>query len=127
VRVCAAPPWIVTVPVGATVSTVNDRCAGVGSSLPASSRARTEKVCGPSTWVSGGQCLGAGAAVGPRPVLLIQAGQGSGGEELNPVYTRRAGAGAGLWPARGTHSGALAAQPAEYERRVIAFFGEALR
>ena len=35
-------------PVGATVSTVKERCAGVGSSLPASSRARTEKVCGPS-------------------------------------------------------------------------------
>ena len=58
-------------------------------------------------------------------MLLIQAEQGAGGEELNRVYARRAGA--SLWRARGTHTGALAAQPAEYEHRVIAFFGEALR
>ena len=66
------------------------------------------------------------ARIAPRPVLLIQAGQGAGGEELNPVYARRAGAAARLWRV-GRDTGALAAQPAEYERRVIAFFGEALR
>jgi transposase InsO family protein len=39
------PPVIVTV--GATVSTVHDRCAGVASTFPAASVARTRNVCGP--------------------------------------------------------------------------------
>src|SRR5215217_5875866 len=59
--------------------------------------------------------------ISPRRVLLIQAEQGAGGEELNPVYADAAGATARLWRGRGTHTGALAALPAEYERRVIAF------
>jgi hypothetical protein len=65
--------------------------------------------------------------ISPRPVLLVQAAEGAGGEELNPVYADAAGATATLWRARGSHTGALAAQPAEYERRVIAFFDRALR
>jgi fermentation-respiration switch protein FrsA (DUF1100 family) len=65
--------------------------------------------------------------ISPRPVLFIQAEEGAGGEELNPVYVDAAGATATLWRARGTHTGALAAQPAEYERRVVGFFDRALR
>jgi hypothetical protein len=60
-------------------------------------------------------------------VLLIQAEHGAGGEELNSVYADAAGATASLWRARGTHTGALAAQPAEYERRVLGFFDRELR
>jgi uncharacterized protein len=65
--------------------------------------------------------------VSPRPLLLIEAAQPAGGEELNQVYLRAAGPTASLWRARGGHTGALAAQPAEYERRVIGFFDRALR
>ena len=66
-------------------------------------------------------------AISPRPVLLIQAERGNGGEELNPVYRSAAGANATLWRAEGGHTGARAGRPAEYERRVIRFFDDALR
>jgi hypothetical protein len=65
--------------------------------------------------------------IAPRPVLLVEAAQGAGGEELNDVYARAAGPTASLWQARGAHTGALAAQPAEYERRVVGFLDRALR
>jgi dienelactone hydrolase len=65
------------------------------------------------------------ARIPPRPVLLIRASHGAGGEELNPVY--REAADATLWRAQGGHTGALAAQTEEYERRVIGFFDRALR
>jgi dienelactone hydrolase len=65
------------------------------------------------------------ARIPPRPVLLIQAAHGAGGEELVPVY--RDAAGARLWRAKGGHTGALAAQPQEYERRVVGFFDRTLR
>ena len=65
--------------------------------------------------------------VSPRPILLIEAAHGAGGEELNRVYLEAAGPTASLWRARGRHTGALAAQPAEYERRVVGFFDGALR
>ncbi len=67
------------------------------------------------------------ARISPRAVLLIQAEHGAGGEELNPVYLEAAGESASLWRARGGHTGALAAQPAAYERRVIGFFDRTLR
>jgi len=66
------------------------------------------------------------ARIRPPPVLLIQAGEGAGGEELNAVYQQAAGTSATRWVARGGHTGALATQPREYERRVIAFFDRAL-
>jgi fermentation-respiration switch protein FrsA (DUF1100 family) len=65
--------------------------------------------------------------IAPRPVLLIQAEHGAGGEELNPVYRDAAGPSARLWRAQGGHTDALATQPAEYERRVVGFFDRALR
>jgi hypothetical protein len=68
------------------------------------------------------------ARIGPRPILLIQAVPGAGGEELNPVYRDAAGPSAELWQVAGSgHTGALAARPEEYERRVVAFFERSLR
>jgi dienelactone hydrolase len=64
--------------------------------------------------------------IAPRRVLLIEAVNGNADEVLNEVYAR--GAGTELWRVTaGGHTGALAAAPAEYERRVAAFFDRALR
>jgi hypothetical protein len=64
--------------------------------------------------------------IAPRPVLLIQALDGNGGEELNAVYADTIGRSASLWRADAGHTGALAAAPAEYERRVVGFLDRAL-
>ncbi len=65
--------------------------------------------------------------IAPRPVLLIRALHGNPDEALNRVYYARAGSPKALWEtARGGHTGALAAAPAEYERRVTGFFDAAL-
>jgi len=67
--------------------------------------------------------------VAPRPLLLMYSGYGQGGEiELNPVFHRAAGPSSALWMIPGArHMGGLRAQPAEYERRVIAFFDTNLK
>jgi dienelactone hydrolase len=64
----------------------------------------------------------------PRPLLLMYSGRGQGGEiDLNPVFHRAAGPTSTLWQIPGAgHMGGIRAQPAEYERRVIAFFDAAL-
>jgi dienelactone hydrolase len=64
----------------------------------------------------------------PRPVLFIQAGRGSGGEDRDAVYARLAGPGSRLWrvPAA-SHTRAIAVRPAAYARRVIGFLDAALR
>ena len=66
--------------------------------------------------------------IAPRSVLLIYADPGMGGEN-----TRQAGFYAAarkpkaIWKVPGAkHTGGLAAQPAEYERRVTTFFDQAL-
>ena len=65
--------------------------------------------------------------IAPRPVLLIEALNGNPDEVLNEVYDRAAGDSSELWKvAKGGHTGALAAAPAEYERRVVGFFDRAL-
>ena len=65
--------------------------------------------------------------IGPRPVLLIQAEVGVGGEQLNPLYASAIGPTAELWRVPGSsHVGGLDAQPEEYQRRVINFFDRAL-
>jgi hypothetical protein len=65
--------------------------------------------------------------IAPRPVLLIEAVHGNADEILNDVYHRAAGRTSELWRVtRGGHTGALAAMPAEYERRVAGFFDRAL-
>jgi hypothetical protein len=66
------------------------------------------------------------AGIGPRRVLLIQAAQGHEDEALNEVYAARIGPSASVWTASGGHTGALAADPAGYARRVVGFFDGAL-
>ena len=65
--------------------------------------------------------------ISPRPVLLIHATKGQGGEELNPVYFAAAREPKERWeiPEAG-HTGGLEARPEEYERRVVAFLDRAL-
>jgi hypothetical protein len=67
------------------------------------------------------------AAEATQPLLLIAAPNSRHGEELNRGYARAAGENATLWeiPESG-HVGGLDARPAEYERRVVGFFDEAL-
>jgi uncharacterized protein len=66
--------------------------------------------------------------IAPRSLLLIAAPNSKHGEELNRRYFAAAGAPKTLWelPESG-HVGGLTARPAEYERRVVAFFDHALR
>jgi pimeloyl-ACP methyl ester carboxylesterase len=64
--------------------------------------------------------------ISPRPVLLISAGSGYE-RDLNRAYARSARWPSALWELPGApHTGALKEQPAEYERRVVAFFDRAL-
>ena len=65
--------------------------------------------------------------IAPRPVLLIEALRGNPDEVLNEVYDRAAGPSSELWKVtKGGHTGALAAAPGAYERRVVGFFDRAL-
>lgn len=67
------------------------------------------------------------AEIAPRPLLLIWASPGQGGEWFNPDYFDAAGADAQIWEIRDSaHVNGLAERPEEYERRVIDFFDEAL-
>jgi fermentation-respiration switch protein FrsA (DUF1100 family) len=65
--------------------------------------------------------------IAPRPMLLIYAGRGGGGEELNPSYFEAAAQPKAMWeiPEAG-HVGGFAARAREYERRVVGFFDGAL-
>ena len=65
--------------------------------------------------------------IAPRPVLLIYADRGQGGEELSAEYYDAAGEPKELWKTDSGHTGGYDAAPREYERRVVAFFDEALR
>jgi dienelactone hydrolase len=65
--------------------------------------------------------------ISPRAVFLIYAGHGGGGEELQTQFFDAARQPKELWRApRGGHTGGYPGQPAEYERRVIAFFDQFL-
>jgi pimeloyl-ACP methyl ester carboxylesterase len=67
------------------------------------------------------------ARIAPRQIMLIYAGRGTGGEDLQPSYYAAAGQPKTLWRiAEARHTGGLAARPRAYERRVIAFFDQAL-
>jgi pimeloyl-ACP methyl ester carboxylesterase len=68
------------------------------------------------------------ARIAPRPLLLIYGEDGQPTERtLNPVYAEAAGPTADLWEVPGAaHIGGLEAQPADYERRVVGFFDDAL-
>ena len=66
--------------------------------------------------------------IAPRSVFLIYADPGLGGESTRqPKYYEAAGEPKAIWKVPdSTHTGGIDAQPAEYERRVIAFFDRAL-
>ena len=66
--------------------------------------------------------------IAPRPVFLIYADPGQGGEkERQPGYFAAAGEPKQMWKVPGaSHTGGIDAQPAEFERRVIGFLDGAL-
>jgi hypothetical protein len=65
--------------------------------------------------------------IAPRPLLLIAAPNSKHGEELNRGFFKAAKEPKTLWEIpESKHVGGIAARPAEYERRVIRFFDDAL-
>jgi fermentation-respiration switch protein FrsA (DUF1100 family) len=68
--------------------------------------------------------------IAPRPMFLIYASEGTGGEEkrANRAFYRAAGGPKAIWeiPEAG-HVGGLEARPREYEQRVTGFFDRSLR
>jgi hypothetical protein len=66
--------------------------------------------------------------IAPRPVFLIYAVPGIGEEDIRqPMFYAAAGEPRAIWRVPGSkHTGGLEAQPAQYERRVIAFLDRAL-
>ena len=65
--------------------------------------------------------------IAPRPVFFIYAARGQGGEELSQDFYESAGEPKDVWEVpKGGHVGGAEALPREYERRLIAFFDEAL-
>jgi dienelactone hydrolase len=68
------------------------------------------------------------AKIAPRSIFLIYAGHGQGGEDLNPQYFEAAGEPKRLWKIpEASHTDGINARPAEYERRMIAFFDQGLK
>ena len=65
--------------------------------------------------------------IAPRPVMLIGAPNSKHGEELNRDYYAAAKEPKTLWEIpEASHVGGIDARPAEYERRVVGFFDDAL-
>jgi fermentation-respiration switch protein FrsA (DUF1100 family) len=66
--------------------------------------------------------------IAPRPVFLIYAEPGMGGEAVRqPKYFAAAAMPKQIWKVpRASHTGGIDAQPAEYERRVIDFYDRSL-
>jgi uncharacterized protein len=66
--------------------------------------------------------------IAPRPVFLIYADPGLGGElQQQPRYFAAAGEPKQIWKVPGAgHTGGIDAQPDTYERRVTAFLNQAL-
>ena len=65
--------------------------------------------------------------IAPRPLLLVYAGRGGGGEELTLDYFRAALQPKSLWKIEeADHVGGFEARPREYELRVVRFFDRAL-
>ena len=67
-------------------------------------------------------------SIAPRPVFLIYAAPGMGGEDVRqPKYFAAAGEPKSIWKVPGAeHTGGIDARPLEYERRVIEFYDGAL-
>ena len=65
--------------------------------------------------------------ISPRPVFFIYSAHGQGGEELSQDFYESAGEPKDVWKVQeGGHVGGAEARPREYERRLTAFFDEAL-
>jgi uncharacterized protein len=66
--------------------------------------------------------------IAPRPVFLIYADPGVGGESTRqPKYYAAAGEPKTIWKVPGSkHTGGIEARPADYERRVVGFFDRTL-
>jgi uncharacterized protein len=65
--------------------------------------------------------------VAPRPLFLVYAGHGQGGEDLNPRYFRAASEPKTLWKIpEAQHVGGFDARPREYEACVVGFLDRAL-
>jgi hypothetical protein len=63
----------------------------------------------------------------PRPVMFIAAPNSKHGENLNRRYFAAAQEPKTLWEIpESKHTGGIDARPAEYERRVVGFFDDAL-
>lgn len=61
--------------------------------------------------------------ISPRPVFVVEAEHGQGGEELSELYYRLAGPPKAYWKVPGaSHTGGLIADPQGYEQRVTGFF-----
>jgi uncharacterized protein len=63
--------------------------------------------------------------ISPTPIFLIHGGADDAGHR-NPDYYRAARQPKRIWEAEGGHTDGISKQPQEYERRVVAFFDEAL-
>lgn len=86
-----------------------------------------------AVWVLSGEApppslADAAARIAPRAVFFIYGENGQAIEPaLNPVYYDAAGEPKEIWEVPGAgHTGGIRAQPAEYERRVVAFFVQEL-
>lgn len=65
--------------------------------------------------------------IAPRSVLLVFAGRGGGGEDLNRTFASRAGEGMELWEIpEAKHVEGIRVRPAAYERRIVSFLDRAL-
>jgi uncharacterized protein len=66
--------------------------------------------------------------IAPRPIMLIAAPNSTNGEKLNRGYYAAARGPKTLWEIpEADHMGGIDVRPAEYERRVVGFFDDALR
>ena len=65
--------------------------------------------------------------IAPRPLLLIADPESDNGEKLNRLYIKRAKEPKALWeiPGAGHVNGAVS-RKAEYEKRIVSFFDQAL-
>ena len=66
--------------------------------------------------------------VAPTPLLLIASGNAQNESAFNRLYADAAREPVDFWDIPdGTHTAAIRERPAEYERRVVAFFDQALQ
>ncbi|RYP83412.1 hypothetical protein EKO23_19130 [Nocardioides guangzhouensis] len=65
-------------------------------------------------------------SIAPRPLLLIYAARGQGGERLTEEYFAAAGQPKQLWKTDSSHTAGYDSDPDGYARRVLAFFDDAL-